>query len=110
MRQSKSDINSRWLFIIERGSKGTAREEKEESNMKNWKRLAALGMSATMLLSLAGCSTTTSTGDTGDAAAGGDAAATADSTSGGGGDLEGAHVFMFKSNTFKARYKLPICA
>lgn len=65
--------------------------------MKNWKRLAALGMSATMLLSLAGCSTTTSTGDTGDAAAGGDAAATADSTSGGGGDLEGAHVFMFKS-------------
>ncbi|HJD45740.1 MAG TPA: substrate-binding domain-containing protein [Candidatus Mediterraneibacter norfolkensis] len=64
--------------------------------MKNWKRLAAMGMSAAMLVSLAGCSTTTSTGDTGDAAAGGDAAATIDS-SGGGGDLEGAHVFMFKS-------------
>ena len=63
--------------------------------MKNWKRLAAMGMSAAMLLSLAGCSTTTSTGDAGDAAAGGDAAAT--TSSGGGGDLEGAHVFMFKS-------------
>ncbi|MBM6751493.1 substrate-binding domain-containing protein [Mediterraneibacter glycyrrhizinilyticus] len=63
--------------------------------MKNWKRLAAMGMSAAMLLSLAGCSTTTSTGDAGDAAAGGDAAAT--TGSGGGGDLEGAHVFMFKS-------------
>lgn len=64
--------------------------------MKNWKRLAAMGMSAAMLVSLAGCSTTTSTGDTGDAAAtGGDAAAT--TSGGGGGDLEGAHVFMFKS-------------
>lgn len=63
--------------------------------MKNWKRLVAMGMSAMMLFSLAGCSTTTSTSDGGDAgtdaAAGGDAAA---STS---GDLEGAHVFMFKS-------------
>ena len=36
--------------------------------MKNWKRLVAMGMSAMMLFSLAGCSTTTSTSDGGDAA------------------------------------------
>ena len=31
--------------------------------MKNWKRLTALGLSAMMLASLAGCSTTTSKTD-----------------------------------------------
>lgn len=60
--------------------------------MKNWKRLVALGMSATMIASLAGCSTTTST-------EGGakDAAATTEGGSSKDASMEGTHVFMFKS-------------
>ena len=59
--------------------------------MKNWKKLVALGLSAMMLASLVGCSTTTTTEtSTDDAAATTDAAADGDS-------LEGTHVFMFKS-------------
>lgn len=59
--------------------------------MKNWKKLVALGMSAMMIASLAGCSTTT-TEDAG--TEGGDAAAKTESD---GGSMEGTHVFMFKS-------------
>ena len=58
--------------------------------MKNWKKLVALGLSAMMLASLVGCSTTTTETSTDDAAATTDAAASGDS-------LEGTHVFMFKS-------------
>lgn len=61
--------------------------------MKNWKRLVALGMSAMMIASLAGCSTTKSTEG---GAEGGEAAAPAES-GGGKESLEGTHVFMFKS-------------
>lgn len=64
--------------------------------MRNWKRLVALGVSAMMLASLVGCSTTKS-----ETASGGDAGdKTAEASS--GGSLEGTNVFMFKStgNTF----------
>ena len=61
--------------------------------MKNWKRLVALGMSAMMIASLAGCSTTKSTEG---GSEGGEAAAPAES-GGGKESLEGTHVFMFKS-------------
>ena len=61
--------------------------------MKNWKRLTALGLSAMMLASLAGCSTTTSKTDP---ESGKNQAA--ENTGGSGKEsLEGAHVFMFKS-------------
>ena len=60
--------------------------------MKNWKRLTALGLSAMMLASLAGCSTTTSKTDP---ESGKNQAA--ENTGGSGKEsLEGAHVFMFK--------------
>lgn len=58
--------------------------------MKNWKRLVALGMSAMMIASLAGCSTTEGTDG------GSDSSTTADSSSD-DSSLEGTHVFMFKS-------------
>lgn len=60
--------------------------------MKNWKRLAALGMSAIMIGSLAGCSTTESTGGT-------EGGAEKPAAEAGKGDasMEGTHVFMFKS-------------
>ena len=61
--------------------------------MKNWKRLVALGMSAMMIASLAGCSTTKSTEG---GSEGGEAAAPAES-GGGKESLDGTHVFMFKS-------------
>lgn len=64
--------------------------------MKNWKRLVALGVSAMMLASLVGCSTTkSSTASEGDAGE-------AKTESSEEGTLEGSHVFMFKStgNTF----------
>lgn len=67
--------------------------------MKNWKKVIALGLSAMMLASLAGCSTTTTSdaaaddaAATEDAATDDAAAATTDSDS-----MEGTHVFMFKS-------------
>ena len=47
--------------------------------MKNWKRLVALGMSAMMIASLAGCSTTKSTEG---GSEGGEAAAPAESGGG----------------------------
>ncbi|PWJ49724.1 substrate-binding domain-containing protein [Faecalicatena contorta] len=64
--------------------------------MRNWKRLVALGVSAMMLASLAGCSTTKS--ETANGGEAGDKTAEASS----GGSLEGTNVFMFKStgNTF----------
>lgn len=64
--------------------------------MRNWKRLVALGVSAMMLASLVGCSTTKSETANGEDA--GDKTAEASS----GGSLEGTNVFMFKStgNTF----------
>lgn len=66
--------------------------------MKNWKRLAAVILSFTLLASLAGCSTTKSTGT---AAGGGDTGQAGKtktgSRKGDGKSLEGAHVFMFKS-------------
>ncbi len=60
--------------------------------MKNWKRLAALGMSAIMIGSLVGCSTTESTGGT-------EGGAEKPAAEAGKGDasMEGTHVFMFKS-------------
>ncbi len=62
--------------------------------MKNWKKVIALGLSAMMLVSLAGCSTTTEApaedAATEDEAPAADAAADSDS-------MEGTHVFMFKS-------------
>ncbi len=64
--------------------------------MKNWKRLVALGVSAMMLASLVGCSTTKSSTASGDDTA---KSSTADASD---DSLEGSHVFMFKStgNTF----------
>lgn len=64
--------------------------------MRNWKRLVALGVSAMMLASLVGCSTTKSETANGEDA--GDKTSEASS----GGSLEGTNVFMFKStgNTF----------
>lgn len=62
--------------------------------MKNWKRLVALGMSAMMLASLVGCSTTTNK----DAAGGGkDKKASSAKSGGEDSSLEGTNVFMFKS-------------
>ena len=60
--------------------------------MKNWKRLVALGMSAIMIGSLVGCSTTESTGGT-------EGGAEKPAAEAGKGDasMEGTHVFMFKS-------------
>ena len=61
--------------------------------MKNWKKVIALGLSAMMLASLAGCSTTTTSDAAAtEEAATDDAAAATDSDS-----MEGTHVFMFKS-------------
>lgn len=60
--------------------------------MKNWKRLVALGMSAMMLASLAGCSTTSAPAESGS-----EEATAATDEGGKGGDMEGTHVFMFKS-------------
>lgn len=62
--------------------------------MKNWKRLVAIGLSAMMLASLAGCSTTKSEPAQEDASAD---KGTASSTSDSGDSMEGTHVFMFKS-------------
>jgi rhamnose transport system substrate-binding protein len=64
--------------------------------MKNWKRLVALGVSAMMLASLVGCSTTKTNTASGDDTA---KSSTADASD---DSLEGTHVFMFKStgNTF----------
>ena len=60
--------------------------------MKNWKKLVALGMSAMMLASLAGCSTTSAPAE-----GGSEEAPAATDEGGKGGDMEGTHVFMFKS-------------
>ena len=57
--------------------------------MKNWKRLVALGMSAMMIASLAGCSTTKSTEG---GSEGGEAAAPAES--GGGKNLWREHMYL----------------
>lgn len=62
--------------------------------MKNWKKLVALGMSAMMLASLAGCSTTSAPAESGSTSE--DTTAATDE-GGTGGDMEGTHVFMFKS-------------
>lgn len=62
--------------------------------MKNWKKLVALGMSAMMLASLAGCSTTSAPAESGGTSE--DTTAATDE-GGTGGDMEGTHVFMFKS-------------
>lgn len=62
--------------------------------MKNWKKVVALGLSAMMFASLAGCSTT-SNAPAGDAAA--DSVATDDAAKTDDGSMEGTHVFMFKS-------------
>lgn len=59
--------------------------------MRNWKRIIAVGLSAMMLSSLAGCSTTKGS------PAGGEAPADKVTTGGDGSSLEGTHVFMFKS-------------
>lgn len=61
--------------------------------MKNWKKLVALGMSAMMLGSLAGCSTTSAPAE----GEGGSEETPVAEESGKGGDMEGTHVFMFKS-------------
>lgn len=63
--------------------------------MKNWKKLVALGLSAMMLASMVGCSTTESTGGAEGGSAEGEEAAPA--ASGDGESMEGTHVFMFKS-------------
>lgn len=70
--------------------------------MKNWKGLAAIGLSAMMLISLAGCSTTegggtTDSGDAGSASSSDSGSTDSGSGSGGGDSMEGTHVFMFKS-------------
>lgn len=61
--------------------------------MKNWKKLVALGMSAMMIASLAGCSTTSAPEEGGSS----EEAPAATDEGGKGGDMEGTHVFMFKS-------------
>lgn len=66
--------------------------------MKNWKKVIALGLSAMMLASLAGCSTTTTSDAAADDAAATEEAATDDAAAATDSDsMEGTHVFMFKS-------------